>query len=57
MAITNSLKKKKDLFETERERVHEQMWEWSEGENPQAYSPLSSEPDLGLDFMTHEIMT
>jgi len=29
----------------------------AEGENLQADSPLNAEPDVGLDLMTHEIMT
>ena len=29
----------------------------TEGENLQADSPLSMEADVGLDLMTHEIMT
>jgi len=29
----------------------------AEGENPQADSLLSEEPDMGLDPTTHEIMT
>ena len=28
-----------------------------EGKNPQADSPLSGEPDKGLNLMTHKIMT
>lgn len=34
---------------------------WGEGqremETPQAVSPLSAEPDMGLDLTTHEIIT
>ena len=31
--------------------------EGTEGENLQAGAPLSVEPDVGLNLMTHEIMT
>jgi len=44
------------LFIWERETVR---WVWgeAEGENLQADSPLSMEPDAGLDPMTREIIT
>ena len=50
----------KDVFERERKRksVHLHVGGRAEGERESLVdSPLSMEPDVGLDSTTHEIMT
>ena len=47
----------KKIYFREKERAHAQAGVGEEGENPQADSPLSTECSLGLDPITHKLMT